>query len=347
MRRACHIIAIGARTPLGLTPESSAAAVRAGISRVEEHPYLVDAGGEPVRGARDDRLDPDLSCRERMVALARHALAQLAVRLRLREELSLPLLLAFPEFRPGFSDADAQVIQDRLAEPGGSLRLRSIRTVAHGHAGALAALHQVVQDVATSAEGACIVGGVDSWFAPKSLAWLARNGQLNGTNARSAFFPGEGACFLAVATEAACRRHGWSPLATLSGTGVAVEQARIKTEHDNLGVGLSEAIREACQGLDESSPVSSIYCDINGERYRAEEWGLTILRTSRLYSDPSRYIAPAGQWGDLGATTGAALTMLAVAAWQRNYAWGRRALLFAGSESGLRAATLIEQSAKS
>lgn len=341
MLRDTHIVAVGARTPLGLMPEASAAAVRAGISRVEEHPYLVDAVGEPLHGAHDRQLDPDLPCRERIAALAEHALAQLAVRLHLRGELSLPLFLALPEHRPGFTAADAQHLAHRLTGPRAGLTLQSIHTESRGHAGALLALHQATRRIHQSPEGACVVGGVDSWFDPGALAWLARNGQLMGTNARSAFFPGEGAGFLVVATGAARRRLGLPSLAVVRGTGVATEQAPIKTDRDNLGLGLTDAIRQACRDLDATHLVSDIYCDINGERYRADEWGLAILRTSQWLRDPSAYLAPAGQWGDLGAATGVALAMLAIAAWQRVHARGPLAMLFAGSESGQRGAAVL------
>ena len=85
-----------------------------------------------------------------------------------------------------------------------------------------------------------------------------------------------------------------------------------------------------------------MYSDINGERYRAEEWGLAILRTATWFRDPAGYIAPASQWGDLGAATGTALAMLAAAAWKRGYARGPLAMLIAGSEAGLRAAVVLE-----
>lgn len=339
-----HIVAIGARTALGLAPEPVAAAVRAGISRVEEHPYLVDATGQPLRGAYDRRLDAELPCVERMAVIADHALAQLGERLPLRGEQPLPLLLSLPEARPGFGLADQHLLERRLAEVHGALRIHSVRTVSRGHAGALEALHVAAQLVSTSTEGICVVGGVESWFDPRTLAWLSRNGQLMRRDARSAFYPGEGACFVAVASQTTRRKLGLPSLAVLRGTGVATENAPIKVDRDNLGIGLAEAVEQACRGIGGvGGLVDDVYCDINGERYRAEEWGLAILRTHHRFRDPARYIAPAGQWGDLGAATGTALAMLAVAAWQRGYARGPLAALIAGSEAGRRGAVLLER----
>ncbi len=342
MLRPSHIVAMGARTALGLGPETSAAAVRAGISRVEEHPYLVDATGQPLRGAYDRKLDEDLPCLERMAALAEHALAQLVERLRLRSALSVPLLLALPETRPGFVAADEQQLERRLARARGALRFHSVRTVSRGHAGALEALHIAAQVVSASAEGICVVGGVESYLEPRTLAWLSRHGQLMRSDARSAFYPGEGACFVVVASQTARRHLGLPSLAVLRGSGVATEQAPIKTDRDNLGLGLAEAVRQASAGLG-GALVDEVYSDINGERYRAEEWGLAILRAYPWFHDPAGYVAPAGQWGDLGAATGTALAMLAIAAWQRGYARGPLAMLIAGSEAGRRGAVLLER----
>lgn len=341
-----HIVGLGARTVVGLLPETSAAAVRAGVSRVEEYPHMIDSTGQPLRGAYDRSVDEGLPAVERMAVLAEHALAVLAARTCSGGALSLPLLLALPEERPGFSAVDEQALERRLARQYGNLHLNSVRTVSRGHAGALEALHLAAQSVSSTVEGACVVGGVESYFEPRTLSWLSQNGQLMRVDARSAFFPGEAACFVMVASQAARRDLRLPSLAVIRGTGITTEQAQIKTDRDNLGIGLSEAVRQACHALGPSDLVHDIYCDINGERYRAEEWGLAILRMGQRFRDPARYVAPAGQWGDIGAATGMALAMLAIAAWQRGYARGPLAMLFAGSEAGRRGAVVLERGAK-
>src|SRR5450432_4315465 len=77
-----HIVAVGARTPLGLTAEGSAAAVRAGVSRIREHPFMVDMRGQHARMACDARLDPLLAGHARMLALARAALSEVVRKVR-------------------------------------------------------------------------------------------------------------------------------------------------------------------------------------------------------------------------------------------------------------------------
>lgn len=342
MPPAAHIVALGARTAVGLRPETAAAAVRAGISRTQEHPRLVDGRGEPLRAAYDTKLDEDLPSLERIVALAEHCLHQIAAKLPLRAEL--PLLLSTPEPRPGFTTADEQHLERRLAHAYGPLRLLSVRTASRGHAGALEAVHVAAQLVSTTTHQACLVGGAESWLDPRTLAWLSSRRRLAVADARSAFFPGEGACFALVVSHAARRSLGVPSLAAIRSSGVATERCSLQSGLDNLGLGLTAAVRDACAGLGGSAGlVDDIYCDLNGESYRAQEWGLAILRTHPWLRDPAGHIAPADRWGDLGAATGTALSMLPIEAWQRGYDRGPLVLLFAGSDSGRRAAVVLER----
>lgn len=98
-----HIIAVGARTPVGLRAESAAAAVRAGICRVRYHPFMLSDEGEMLRAALDSRLDPKLRCRERTAALASSAIAEVAEKAtrQMPQAKNFHVLLSLPEARPG------------------------------------------------------------------------------------------------------------------------------------------------------------------------------------------------------------------------------------------------------
>ena len=87
--------------------------------------------------------------------------------------------------------------------------------------------------------------------------------------------------------------------------------------------------------------VDTIYCDINGERYRSEEWGFVCMRLPTIARDFG-YELSADSWGDLGAASGPVFCNLALQAWARGYARGPRALVWCGSESGLRGAVVLE-----
>ena len=147
---------------------------------------------------------------------------------------------------------------------------------------------------------------------------------------------------MALASDAARRQLRLPSLGSIAGAGAALERKLIKTDDVNLGEALSEAVRSAARELRlPTEGVDATYCDINGERYRSEEWGFVLLKVPQVFRDTS-YVAPADCWGDVGAASGPLLCTLAVQSWKRGYAAGPRALVFAGSENGLRGAVVLE-----
>jgi 3-oxoacyl-[acyl-carrier-protein] synthase-1 len=346
---AAHIVALGARTPVGMNPESAAAAINCEIGLVQEHPYYIDQRGEPLMAAYDTKLDQHLPGPARMLALADFGLRQLAARLPEHAKLDAPLLLSTPEPRPGFGEHDERQLARTLARDYGPLRVQAVHTIPSGHAGGLEGLHDAAALVASGTHHAFVVGGADSWLDPHALAWLSSFLRLPCAGARSAFYPGEGACFALVLSEAARRALGMPSLATIRSGGVATEPHSLLSGLDNLGHGLTSALRSALAGLASDELVDHIFCDLNGETYRTQEWGLALLRTQAQLRNPTRHVTPAIRWGDLGAATGTALAMLPILAWQRavqrGYTPGPLALLFVGSDAGRRAAILLERPA--
>ena len=345
-----HVIAVGARCAVGLTAASAAAAIRASISRVAEHPSITDAIGEPVRCGRDRQLDPRLTGPQRLAALAagplREVLDQLArVRPLPRE---VPLLLALPEPRPGFRASDAAAVSRALSTGGApGLGPITVDRVGEGHAGVLSALAMAVERLQRPSEDLLLVGGVDSYLDADTLDWLESDRRLARAEVRSGFSPGEGAAILAVATDAARRRLGAPSLATVRAVGCAREPLSPKSSTGVLGQGMTEAVVRATRGLRlPGELITDTFGDVNGERSRAEEWGFALLRTSDRFRDGTAYVTAVPQCGDVGAASGGLGCVLAVQAWQRRYAHGERALVFASSWGGLRAAALLEKPAR-
>jgi len=327
-----------------LAAETTAAAVWAGISRLQWQPTELDPFGDPVRGAMDGKLDPAVKGWQRLVLLATSPLLEVGAKLATTASWPYPVevVLVLPEPRPGWAPTDAERVVGAL----GSLTVPRIgplrvRMGAQGHAGVLAELHSAAQRIAAGSLDLCIVGGVDSYFEPDTILWLQRNGQLAMEDIPIGFSPGEAAGFLALASPDALRVLRASPLATIVGAHTAQELRLIKTDAINLGKGLTAAVAGASAGL--PAGVETIYCDINGERYRSEEWGFVTLALPHVCCDPSKYELPSAAWGDVGAASGALFTMLAVAGWQRRHAVGPYALLWAGSEAGLRAAVVLQR----
>jgi 3-oxoacyl-[acyl-carrier-protein] synthase-1 len=85
----------------------------------------------------------------------------------------------------------------------------------------------------------------------------------------------------------------------------------------------------------------SIYCDMNGEPYRADEYGFASLRVGEMYDSDCVCQTPADCLGDVGAASGVLFTVLASVAAYKGYSKGEILLVFCGSESGERSAVLL------
>lgn len=347
MMTSVDIIATGARTPLGLDAVASAAAYRAGISGMGEHPFMVDRVGNPMPAALDARLDPRLMGPDRLLALAETALHEACAPLgaRLTPRLRLPLYLGLPELRPGFTEQDAKMV--RLGLPrfeGLPITISEVNVFTQGHAAGLAALATATEKIQQGAFEACLVGGVESYFQPDTMEWLDENRQLVGAVSRSGFVPGEGAGFCLLMADLARTRLGLGALANVSTVATGKETMLIKTSDICLGAGLASVVQRALGSLSTRSgeKINTVICDINGERYRGEEWGFVCLRLSQYFDDPTAYDSPADCWGDMGAASGPLFAMLACQAAARGYAKGPRTLLWASSEGGLRGSAMIE-----
>lgn len=347
MSQTVHIVALGARTAVGLRAESSAAAVRAGVSRVREHPFMVDATGEKLKCGYDGGLEPTLLGPLRLLALARCALLEVVAKLAARQRYAarVPVLLALPEVRPGFGAEHARFVEQKLegdAFPG--VAGLDVERTGEGHAGALRALEIAAQRVAQGQHELCIVGGADTYLEADTIDWLDADRRLLRAEIRSGFPPGEGAGMLALATNAARAALGLPSLAVIRSVGTAHEKRRADSQEGLLGDALTEVFSRAGQALRARELFQDVYCDINGERARTDDYGFALLRTSELFRDVTAYRMSTAQCGDLGAASAAFHCVLATQAWRRGHALGSTALVWGASWNGLRGAALLEQS---
>lgn len=344
MNAQVEVVAVGARTPVGLTAASSAAAVRAGISRYAEYPFI-NARGERLVVAADGLLGTRLEGRERLLPMAQSVLEELETQVgeKVLYGGRLGVLLALPETRPGFSEDDAAWVVDSLAA-----RLRAktskvrVELAGRGHAGALRAVEQAARECTEGRDNLFLVVGAESYHHPDTFLWLERDRRFAQPGIRSGFTPGEGAGGLALMSAGLRRRLGLPQLAIVRGACTAREERLRESETGSFGVGMTQAVQGAVAGLDlPREGVDTVYTDINGERYRSEEWGFVALRAPTVWKSPG-YRAPSDCWGDVGAASGALGGVLAVRAFARGYARGPRALVMAGSDSGLRGAMLLQ-----
>jgi 3-oxoacyl-[acyl-carrier-protein] synthase-1 len=348
MNETVVLVAVGASTPVGRSAPASAAAVRAGITGFAQHPYLVDTVGEPVHAAIAPWLDIALTGADRLEALLFPAIDEALAVLRKAGEpggkaMSMAIALGLASPRPGVPNNLQSTMKARLREKFGA-QFSSAACFPAGHAASLLALDAAISKLRQGTLQACMVAGVDSYIDAQALEWLESSDQLHGAghlNNAWGLLPGEGAGALLLMTATTAKRLGLPALAMLLGAGLAQEQKCIKTDTVCIGEGLTSALKVALAALPRQAKVSDIYCDMNGEPYRADEFGFAALRTKAHFESAGDFLAPADCWGDVAAAGGALHVMLAAAAINKGYARGPHALVWASSEGGDRAAVLL------
>ena len=308
-------------------------------------PFFVDKNDEAVRMAIDEELRPELWGPGRMVELATHALSDLCrhidfKKFRLHE---LSIYVALPEERPGWGRRDNEEFGQALSRVELPFSIKSLQFFPQGHAAGTIAMESAVASMQAGREDVAIILGVDSYLNFHTLQWLDENRQLANTYNRGAFFPGEGAGALLLASSDVVRAFNLEAPVGIKNISRSIESNLIKTDKTCLGEGLTQCMIDLLSGLQlPQQSINGIICDINGERYRAEEWGFTILRCGEYFDDPTAYELPASGWGDVGAASGPLFMGMVMAAGQRGYAKGSRYIVWNSSENGQRAGVLLE-----
>jgi 3-oxoacyl-[acyl-carrier-protein] synthase-1 len=308
---------------------------------------MVDATGAPLVCGYVESLAPDSVGTRRLLDLACAALADLA---GVASGLSMqrspsPIFVALPNPRPGWTTADAALLLGEIEVAQiDKLPPREVRTVLGGHAAGIQAMELAATELGAGKTDSCIVVGVDSYLDGAAIEWLESNRRLARDGVRGGFTPGEAGAALLFVTKAGCVRLGLRPLARMRGVATGHEPRAIDSVEGLFGDGLIAVVNRATQTLripDER--VEQLYCDINGERHRTDEWGFTLMRSWRVLRDGTDYTSGVGSWGDIGAASAPMNCVLAVESWRRAYASGTRALVWASSPEGLRGAAVLEQ----
>lgn len=353
MRRPLDLVvtAVAAVTPLGLNAVQTAAALRAGLGRLQAHPFFVprlpdepSGAPEPAISGWVDHGEVGAPLEERLTALASLAFHELvqAGRLSRAELASAPLLAALPlaaaAGRPGLKDPEAFLA--RLLNAMG-VRTAVRPPVRDGPTGALELLQEAAARLASGACRACVLLEVDSLLDDATLSWVDGAERLKSERNRDGFVPGEAASLVLLETAAGARARGATPLLRVSGVGLARESQPLPGERWSTAQGLCAAVGDALAQVGPARPHFTL-CDLNGESYRAQGWGVACARLGEPLAREQALWHPADAVGDVGAATGTLLLTVAARAFARGYAPAERALLFCGADDGRRAACVVE-----
>jgi 3-oxoacyl-[acyl-carrier-protein] synthase-1 len=333
---------------LGLDCASSCAAIRAQICRFREVEELHYCQGEdssepmPVimAPAFDERPADDLG------SLLLGALRDLVVNAKLAraEFLTIPVSLSLPSWAPA---ARIPEVRDRflldVSARGGYPTLARAKVTADDGAGMMAALAWAQGSIASGEIRGCVVAGVGSYFHSETLARLDAAGRLKSERNTDAFIPGECGVALLVESLDLVEKHGGTPLGVLHAIGQGHEPRGVASREISSGRGLGQAIEQALGAAQATESIEWAACDLNGESYRAREWGLAQVYLPRLLAKVRTVWHPADCLGDVGGASAGVLLATVARAFARGYHPSDRALVWTASEQGARSALVVDK----
>lgn len=323
----------GAATALRLAMLSRAGKLKPAPSRFK------DARGDRVYVRQASFLPDDLFGYERLLALARRALADTAAAgAAAQVGAPVPLVLAIPE--AGRPDEDPrlghQVLRELAHESPIPIDVAASGVVRAGHAGGAFAMQAALRLLGAGAgRPAVLVGGVDSYHHPEVIAWLDAERRLHRRREGDGILPGEGAAFALLRRQG---RGGERGEILLRGVEVGREEA-LEQGQPNLGAAMTRLARGAAAAS--GRPIDWVITDVNGEHHRIAEWTKVRLRVDELRG--VRHDELAREIGDTGAASGALFLAAAVSLWRAGCAPGEALLMALHAEGPERGALLLER----
>ncbi|UEP53097.1 beta-ketoacyl synthase [Burkholderia ambifaria] len=351
MNRTPVIVSASCIFPSGPRIELADTAVRAQLAQHQRHPDYVDGAGEPVRGSFFPVDRPFDSAR--WGALACEALEQVMGDLVRRGHEALHrgvrwLWVVLPEsaLRPGLPSDLVETVKASVQEVAEGWTEVLIRK--GGHAAGVTAIEEAAERLEEDPTALAVVLGVESGLGHDALMWLDARSLLHGAHRayRGRFrvepygrVPGEGAAAVALSGRLASGGKCW---ARLLGVGHAHEPHTHDSRKVCIGAGLSQAARAALgQGQEFSADqIGWISVDLNGEPYRADQFGFTALRLAEALAPGWQRVAPALASGDLASASAVAHVALAAYGMSKRPRQANH-LVLSSSDDPLRGAVLI------
>lgn len=348
-----HIVGIGMMTPLGDSTKMTAAAVRAGTSALDTssimnkrfEPMTMALVPEDALPPLNDKLSelPGLTSRQiRMLRLSQKPLAE-ALGSLVPKGISVPLFLSVPEEIP---ECPVPVKDDFInhlhLQCDQQFDLKKSRIFKNGRASGIEAVTAAFDLLSNNTEQFILVGGCDTYLDLYLLGTLDRDNRILANGIMDGFAPGEGACFLLLASEKAVQKHKLLSFAQIYRPACTDEPGHRYSDEPYKGDGLSEAITEALVPL-EAEQIQTVFASFNGENFFAKEWGVAFLRNHDNFAEKLRMEHPADCYGDPGGAAGPLLIGLAAIGMHKHYVKGP-CLICCSSEKEKRGAVCMKSS---
>ncbi|KPF67784.1 hypothetical protein IP84_12715 [beta proteobacterium AAP99] len=331
------VVGVGMMTPLGYNATTSLAALRAGVSALQELPWLDPDSGEPLRGTRVHL--PHWWFGTGMLAdLLAPSLLECFQSCDL-DPRTIPVLIGVSRRdRPGRPiDLDDQLIPAIESRLGHRLHPSS-QLVAGDQFGPAYATAIAAQWLEKREVQRVIVAGVDSFLCTETLDALMAAQRLVTASNINGLFPGESACAVLLALPGSAPDE-----IVIEGLALTKEESTIESDRAFRAEGLTQAYRLALEQT--HCTLSEIdYClsDLSGEHYKFKE---AMFVAGRLDTKPRakrmELWHPIEFLGEVCAAVLPCLLAQARHAAQQGYAPGQRAICHLGADSGERAALVV------
>lgn len=351
-----YIAGLGVACGLGVTLETVACAVDAGIDCFDNSPY-VNKAFEPVRMALlPQKALPELNdnipfsgqysrWHKHLLQLSHLAIEEAL--LAAEKESPIPLILALPEhLDPYPHQIPSHFIQHLAIQCGIDFCSDLSRTLQIGRAGVFAAISLASRILEETDCTQVLVGGVDSYQRPNLLHGMLEEGRVNGPGVLDGFTPGEGAGFLLLTRQDNIVFGDSNYLLRVGAVAEAQELGHMYSDEPYRGEGLAQAFSLALSAHN-GPPIKSVYSSMNGEHFWAKELGVGLTRSAKYLGEQSPEIEhPADCWGDLGAASGAVIAALAAHRLLKQSAEGAHLLNSSSDQAPRSAMTLYTESYK-
>lgn len=328
------ITALGAATCFG-GAVTAAAGARAGLSRARALPdmkYVDDETFEetPVTGAPIVGMTDGFEGAGRLGRMSQCAVEELANAATWMDTRRMTCFLALPVLAEDASRRVAAAVARAIGA-----HVDQVHTHRSGHSGAASALRDAAEALRTRRCDHAVVGACDSWLDPARLQTIVEAGRLKTRNDPVGFTPGEAAVFLLMERP---NTSAGEHLATLVDVREEAEDNSFASEKPATGIGLARAAL-AVLG---TGARGTIYVDLNGEPFRAADWGMAL---TRMHASVEGWVSemPAASFGDIGIAAPFLSAMLATRAFVRGHAVGDRALILASGDGSERLALMVER----
>lgn len=357
------VSAIGMISSLGYDLQTSCAAIRAGLSRAqpvthfrdfdEEEHETIPATGHAIRGITDGFCSVG-----RWLQLARYAFEDLVRQGNLPGPDDRLFWSRMAAFVVAPSHDHPRFYYDELFHPDrvNDTYVRPLfDAIGHGELmnvehflpldapGVVLALEHATKIIRAGAAERVLILGADSLLDAMALESLGEGHALKGLEATTGLVPGEAGVALLIETSGAVERRRGKTYAQISAHAFDMEEPLENDDKPLRGHALARAVVNVLgQAGVTGGFTGALLVDVNGEEWRAYEYGMMRSLRERELPEDCRVISLAGALGATGAAAG--MMGIGYASWAltRNCARTDRILVTASAESGIIGTALLK-----